>query len=240
MRARSRGRSRILMIGAGFLGGRTSEVGYCVGWCCASLSSLSMCISVVLPALSRPWVSGKGRREGARQGRRSRFEQCFCVASDRGRSRRVRRATGADRARRARAPAVDRGPTSTAIVTPRSGWTIARGIGRAGDPAGADRRVTVARPSLHQRQSSPSSRVWLDRGEAGRDRGTHQEENLGVLLPQPEAGEDIVEEIEEPHGRRRRSVRAEISSPRSESRLPQTFDDQCSHVKITSAVSMLS
>jgi hypothetical protein len=147
------GRSRILMIGAGFLGGRTSEVGYCVGWCCASLSSLSMCISVVLPALSRPWVSGKGRREGARQGRRSRFEQCFCVASDRGRSRRVRRATGADRARHARARAVDRGPTSTAIVTPRSGWTIARGIGRAGDPAGADRRVTVARP-LHQHQSS--------------------------------------------------------------------------------------
>jgi hypothetical protein len=48
---------------------------------------------------------------------------------------------------------VDRGPTSTAIVTPRSGWTIARGIGRAGDPAGADRRVTVARP-LHQHQSS--------------------------------------------------------------------------------------
>ena len=164
-----------------------------------------------------------------------------CVASDRGRSRRVRRATGADRARRARAPAVDRGPTSTAIVTPRSGWTIARGIGRAGDPAGADRRVTVARP-LHQHPSSRVSDrgVWLDRGEAGRDRVTHQEENLGVLLPQPEAGEDIVEEIEEPHGRRRRSVRAEISSPRSESRLPQTFDDQCSHVKITSAVSMLS
>jgi len=35
--------------------GRTSEVGYCVGWCCARRSSLSMCISVVLPALSRPW-----------------------------------------------------------------------------------------------------------------------------------------------------------------------------------------
>lgn len=33
---------------------RTSDVGYCVGWCCASRSSLSMCIRVVLPALSRP------------------------------------------------------------------------------------------------------------------------------------------------------------------------------------------
>lgn len=32
----------------------TSDVGYCVGWCCASRSSFSMCISVVLPALSRP------------------------------------------------------------------------------------------------------------------------------------------------------------------------------------------
>lgn len=33
---------------------RASDVGYCVGWCCASRSSLSMCIRVVLPALSRP------------------------------------------------------------------------------------------------------------------------------------------------------------------------------------------
>lgn len=33
---------------------RTSDVGYCVGWCCAKRSSLSMCISVVFPALSRP------------------------------------------------------------------------------------------------------------------------------------------------------------------------------------------
>ena len=34
--------------------GRASDVGYCVGWCCASRSSFSMCMSVVLPALSRP------------------------------------------------------------------------------------------------------------------------------------------------------------------------------------------
>ena len=32
----------------------TSEVGYCVGWCCASLSSFNMCMRVVLPALSSP------------------------------------------------------------------------------------------------------------------------------------------------------------------------------------------
>jgi hypothetical protein len=68
---------------------------------------------------------------------------------------------------------------------------------------------------------------------------THQEENLGVLLPQPEAGEDIVEEIEEPHGRRRRSVRAEISSPRSESP-KQTSVLLEYQSEITSPVTMLS
>mmetsp|Transcript_45794 Transcript_45794/g.145991 ORF Transcript_45794/g.145991 Transcript_45794/m.145991 type:complete len:206 (+) Transcript_45794:180-797(+) len=32
----------------------SSDVGYWVGWCCARRSSLSMCISVVFPALSSP------------------------------------------------------------------------------------------------------------------------------------------------------------------------------------------
>ncbi len=36
----------------------TSDVGYCVGWCWASRSSFSICISVVFPALSRPWAAG--------------------------------------------------------------------------------------------------------------------------------------------------------------------------------------
>jgi len=40
---------------AGLVAWRTSDVGYCVGWCCASRSSFSMCISVVFPALSSPW-----------------------------------------------------------------------------------------------------------------------------------------------------------------------------------------
>jgi len=44
--------------------GRTSDVGYCVGWCCASRSSFNMCISVVLPALSRPWETQRAGQQG--------------------------------------------------------------------------------------------------------------------------------------------------------------------------------
>lgn len=127
---------------------------------------------------------------------------------------------------------------------PRSSRRVRGGRSRAASAGRAIRPGPIGAspsrvPPLHQRQSSPSSRVWLDRGEAGRDRGTHQEENLGVLLPQPEAGEDIVEEIEEPHGRRRRSVRAEISSPRSESP-KQTSVLLEYQSEITSPVTMLS
>ena len=59
---------------------RTSEVGYCVGWCCARRSSLSMCISVVLPALSRPC----GARRRGRSARRSRARQIRSGWSARG------------------------------------------------------------------------------------------------------------------------------------------------------------
>ena len=46
-------------------------MGYCVGWCCANRSSFSMCIRVVLPALSRPcmpqWcVSTTSRQRNAK------------------------------------------------------------------------------------------------------------------------------------------------------------------------------
>ena len=128
---------------------------------------------------------------------------------------------------------------------PRSSRRVRGGRSRAASAGRAIRRGPIGASPSRVRSISTSllasldRGVWLDRGEAGRDRVTHQEENLGVLLPQPEAGEDIVEEIEEPHGRRRRSVRAEISSPRSESP-KQTSVLLEYQSEITSPVTMLS